>query len=406
MSWHGNRKSHWDLGAKVKIRVVFVTSHPIQYQVPVFRRLAAMANLEFVVLFAMLPSATEQGTGFGVEFKWDIPLLEGYEFRVLDNVSASPGVSRFSGCDTPGIYDELKRLKPDAVIVNGWVVKSCLQALWACKKLGVPCLVRGEANDLRSRSWWKHLLQRVLVQQYEACLYIGKASRAFYEARGVKARKLFPSPYCIENQRFAAAAQSMRAQREELRNTWGVSADHTCFVFCGKFETKKHPVELVKSFAEAYNRRSDIYLLMVGDGELRQQCEDLVARMGLPVTFTGFLNQSEIVAAYVAADCLVLPSDAGETWGLVVNEAMACGLPAIVSDLVGCASDLIIPGDTGDVFSFGDWNQLAELLVTFSPETEAERTMGANAQAVVAAYSPEAAANGIADAVVRVASFR
>ncbi|MFC1605462.1 glycosyltransferase family 4 protein [Pseudomonadota bacterium] len=354
--------------------------------------------MEFLVLFAMLPSSTEQGTGFGVEFKWDIPLLEGYEFRVLDNVSASPGVTRFSGCDTPGIYNELKKVKPDAVIVNGWVVKSCLQALWACKRLGVPCLVRGEANDLRRRSWWKRLLQAALVQRYEACLYIGNVNKAFYEARGVKAKKLFPSPYCIENQRFAEAAQSMRAQREEFRQKWRVSAADTCFVFCGKFENKKHPFELVQSFASAFNRRKDIHLLMVGDGELRGQCEGLVARMGLPVTFTGFLNQSEIVAAYVAADCLVLPSDAGETWGLVVNEAMACGLPAVVSDQVGCASDLVIPDVTGQVFPFGEWQQLTDLMVALSGDQEKLCRLGTHAKVRISAYSPEAAARGIADA--------
>ena len=152
------------------VRIAFVTSHPIQYQVPIFRLLTQTKDIELTVLFAMLPDAAAQGAGFGVEFEWDIPLLEGYQYKVLQNVAEQPGVTHFSGCDTPGIQSELKALQPDVVIVNGWVVKTCLQALWACKRQKIPILVRGEANDLRKRPWWKRILQQTLVRQYDACL--------------------------------------------------------------------------------------------------------------------------------------------------------------------------------------------------------------------------------------------
>lgn len=381
------------------IRIVFVTSHPIQYQVPVFRILSNESGIEFSVLFAMLPDAAAQGVGYGVEFEWDIPLLEGYQYKVLDNVSAKPGVSHFSGCDTPGILDELRAFNADVVIVNGWVVKTCLQTLWATKRLGIPCLVRGEANDLCERAWWKRLLQRVLVRQYAACLYIGKASREFYESRGVKADSLFSAPYCIENERFEKAAQSLQNERESLRRKWSVSEQATCFLFCGKFENKKHPVELIKSFANAQEKQNELHLLMVGDGVLRPQCEALVREKDLSVTFTGFLNQSEIIAAYVAADCLVLPSNARETWGLVVNEAMACGLPAIVSDQVGCAADMISTGETGDVFPYGDWGALAGKLAHYGQSSSILGEMGENAHHKVQTYSPRVVAEGIIRAV-------
>lgn len=358
-----------------------------------------MEKLEFSVLFATLPDARAQGSGFGVDFEWDVPLLEGYNHTVLDNLARSPAVTHFSGCDTPGIFAELKSLKPDAVVVNGWVVKTCLQALWACKRLGIPCLVRGEANNLRQRPWWKRLLQRVLVRQYDACLYIGSANRAFYAAHGVGQGRLFCAPHCIDNARFDKAARAMAPERQSLREKWGIPSAATCFLFCGKFEDKKHPLELLQALEMARRERPDIYLLMVGDGELRRQCEALVARDKLAVTFAGFLNQSEIVAAYVAADCLVLPSDAGETWGLVVNEAMACGLPAIVSDQVGCAGDLVVPGETGDVFAFGDWAGLAEKLTVFGRPGAPLKVLGGHAKARLSQYSPLAAAEGILKAV-------
>ena len=97
-------------------RVAFVTSHPIQYQVPVFRHLAKRDDLDFQVMFAMLPDAAAQGAGFGVEFEWDLPLLEGYEHSVLKNVSAIPGVTHYRGCDTPEIYDQLKQREIDVVV--------------------------------------------------------------------------------------------------------------------------------------------------------------------------------------------------------------------------------------------------------------------------------------------------
>jgi len=377
------------------MRVAFVTSHPIQYQVPVFRHLAAMPDVELTVLFATIPDAAAQGSGFGVEFEWDVPLMEGYRYQVLDNVARMPSVTRFSGCDTPDIFEALKALRPDAAIVNGWVVKTCLQALWACKRLGIPCLVRGEANNLRVRPVWKRALQRLLVNQYAACLYIGEENLRFYRSLGVADGRLFPARYCVENERFEAASNQLHGQKSADRNRWAIAAGSNCFLFCGKFEAKKHPLELLKAFRAACGSGTGIHLLMVGDGELRAECEAFASTHELPVTFTGFLNQSEIVRAYVAADCLVLPSDAGETWGLVVNEAMACGLPAIVSDRVGCAADLIVPGVTGEKFSFGDWEHLSALLLELGSDGSRLKRMGSNAQKHVQLYSPEKAARGI-----------
>lgn len=352
-----------------------------------------------MVLFAMLPDAALQGAGFGIEFQWDIPLLEGYEYRVLENVAKNPSVTRFFGCDTPNVRTFLHELRPDAVIVNGWVVKTCLQTLWACKRLGIPCLVRGEANDLAHRAAWKKRLQALLVRQYSACLYIGKQNRKFYRARGVNAQRLFSSPYCVENDRFSQAVEMLAARKNYLRDQWGVPVSSICFLYCGKFEQKKHPLDLLRAFALAHNAATNIHLLMVGDGALKSQCEEFANKCSLPVTFTGFMNQAEIMRSYAVADCLVLPSDGGETWGLVVNEAMACGLPAIVSDLVGCANDLVKNGKTGYTFTFGDWESLAEIMSRLSHYQQELKVMGSRARKRIGKYSPEIAAQGILNAV-------
>lgn len=396
------------------MRVAFVASHPIQYQAPIFRHLACRADIDFQVMFAMMPDAAAQGSGFGVEFEWDIPLLEGYRYTVLDNVSRHPSVTQFRGCDTPSIKTALREQRIDAVVVNGWVVKTCLQTLFACKRLGIPCIVRGEANHLRPRAWWKRILQRQLVRRFDAYLPIGTANRSFYRSYGIAETQMFDARYCVENERFAMAADHVESQRRTIRQRWNVPEGATCFLYCGKFETKKHPRELVQAFIAAQQAIPNVHLIMVGDGALRSECERLVSeywkspaltssqstrRLTPPVTFTGFLNQSEIVNAYVASDCLVLPSDHGETWGLVVNESFACGRPAMVSDQVGCAADLVIPGKTGDQFPFGDWGSLTRLFVRYAQDRDKLIVMGQAAKTLIQNFSPAAAADGIANAV-------
>lgn len=392
--------------ANRKPRVAFVTSHPIQYQVPVFRFLAERSDLEFETIFAMLPDAAKQGDGFGVEFEWDIPLLEGFQYHVLQNRSKMPSVTSFKGCDTPDIGRIFRERKYDIVFVNGWVVKTCLQALWACKMLGLPIGVRCEANHLRPRAWWKRALQRQLVRRFDAFLPIGNANREFYASYGISAERMFSSPYCVDNNRFAKAATKAQEQRDSIRDHWRIPRDSCCFLYCGKFESKKHPLQLIESFLNSNFRQSNSRLLMVGDGELRHSCEALVrAKLGntfvaseSPVVFAGFLNQSQIVDAYIASDMLLMPSNHGETWGLVVNEAFSCGRPAIVSSLVGCSKDLILEGHTGHIFPYGDWDRLTELISNCSLSLAKLEKMGNNAREHIVSYGPIKAADGIANA--------
>jgi glycosyltransferase involved in cell wall biosynthesis len=383
-------------------KLVFVTTHPIQYQAPVFRELTKFSDIELTVLFAMIPNEQQQGEGFGTGFRWDIPLLDGYDYRVLDNVAKRPSATHFSGCDTPAISDALQDLRPDAVIVNGWGTKTCLQALWACKRQRIPCMVRGEANDLRRRPGWKRVGQKLIVKQYSACLYIGSANRAFYERRGVPSKQLVFSPYCIDNHRFENKAVEQGSRRSDLRESWGIPEFAVCFLYCGKFETKKHPLLLLRALkmAVSHDENSNLHLLMVGDGPLRLECEAFVHENSLPVSFAGFINQSQLPKAYVATDCLALPSDSGETWGLVVNEAMACGRPAIVSDHVGCQADLVEAGVTGEVFPVGDEKKLAGMLARFAGDPGQLVVMGEAARHRVANYSPKAAAEGMRAAVL------
>jgi glycosyltransferase involved in cell wall biosynthesis len=390
-----------------RCRVAVVTTHPIQYQVPWLRLLSSRSDIDLHVFFAMLPDATEQGREFGVSFEWDLPLLEGYRYSVLDNVAERPSLTEFSGCDTPKIVDAIRDGKFDAVIVNGWVAKTCLQALWGCLRSGTPCIVRGEVNGLPPRAAWKRLGHRLLLSRYAAMLAIGTHNRAYYLARGVARERLFHTPYCVDNRRFAAAADACREAQDRVERCtrFGLDPSATTFLFSGKFVGKKRPGDLIAALRIARSRGAPVQVLLVGDGPLagvlRGQATDL------PVRFAGFLNQGEIGAAYAAADALVLPSNHGETWGLVVNEAMASGLPAIVSDQVGCAPDLILPGETGEVFQCGDLEALADLLVTLGGDRERLQAMGMRARRHVhERFHFEAVADGVAAALSAVTKRR
>src|SRR5262249_13386820 len=153
--------------------------------------------------------------------------------------------------------------------------------------------------------------------------------------------QLFNVCHTVDSERISGEAARCRQNRRELRRRWDLGEDELVFAFSGKLIPKKRPLDFIRAAGKARGMGANVTALIVGDGALRQECEAEAVRSTAPIRFTGFLNQTEIIQAYVAADALVLPSDGGETWGLVVNEAMVCGRPCFVSDRVGCSPDLI-----------------------------------------------------------------
>lgn len=352
-----------------------------------------------MVYYAMLPNAVQQGTGFGVSFQWDISMLEGYSWKALDNARSKPDLGRFLGSSTPTIFDVLKHDRPDMVIIGGWNALPLLQALRACKQLMIPRMVRGDSNALRPRPAGVRLLHRVLLNQFDGFLAVGKANKAFYLANGVKEDRIFAVPHFVDNARFRSCCERLLPARGKSRLKWGIADDAICFLFAGKIEPKKRILDLVAAMAGARNAPHPLHLLVAGSGVMMDEAKALALCEHVSATFVGFLNQSELPGAYAAADCLVLPSDYGETWGLVVNEAMACGLPAVVSDRVGCGPDLVEHGLTGMRFPFGDVGALARTLQFLSENGAILRKMGEQARIRVADYSIERAVEGTVRAV-------
>jgi len=381
------------------MKVALIATHPIQYQVPWFQALARLPAFTFKVYYALLPDSEQQGAGFNVPFAWDIPMLDGYDWEALPNTARRPGLKGFFASSTPSIRAVLARNRPDIVILTGWNAWPLLQALRACMALRIPRIVRGESNALRARPAWVRALHRALFARYDAFLAIGGANRDFYLGYGVDPARIFACRYFVDNRRIRAQFESALPQRAALRAKWGVAETRFCFLFVGKLEPKKRVPDLLRALRAAMRSRDDLHLLVVGAGEQEGEARALAAEGGLPVSFAGFLNQTELTQAYAAGDCLVLPSGYGETWGLVVNEAMVCGLPVIVSDRVGCGPDLVAPGVTGAVFPFGDVPALARCLCDMAADRPRARAMGLRAEERIRNYSVEHAVTGTVQAI-------
>jgi glycosyltransferase involved in cell wall biosynthesis len=284
------------------------------------------------------------------------------------------------GSGVRGIRHALKNDRPDAVFITGWNSNFLIKALWVCRRLAIPTLVRGDSNVLAPRGKLKRALQYMLIRQFSAFLYVGELNKQLYERAGISSDRLFSCPHFVENERFSEQAENLRGQRMALRSRWKIKEEATCFLFVGKLIEKKRVMDFVQAIAKVSRKGLPVHALIVGDGEQKSELEVIVEENGLPISFTGFLNQNDIAEAYVSADCLVLPSDYRETWGLVVNEAMACGLTAIVSDQVGCGPDLIIEGVTGSIYPVGDVNALSNTMSRFINEPEKLKLMGEQAK--------------------------
>jgi len=359
-----------------------LTTHPIQYQIPIWKALSVRRNVPLHVIYMSdLGFAHRCDPGFGSDFAWDIDLLTGYDHEFIKVQTGSSQSSFLWLRLGTGFGKMLKAMGVRVLWVQGWQVAAYWQAVREARRVGVQVWLRGETN-LRSNAGGplkvlkRGLLSRLLAR-VDRFLYIGEANRQFYISQGIRANQMMFAPYCVDNARFAAQASRLRSQRQALRRHWCIPEDAFCFLFLGKLISKKRPGDLVDALRglRMKGTKRPLHLLFVGTGELddalRQAC--LIAfdeenrtshgrNAGPAASFAGFLNQTAVSQAYVAADCLVLPSDARETWGLVVNEAMASGLPCVTSDACGCTEDLILPTYPELSYPVGDIARLQQSL--------------------------------------------
>ena len=335
------------------MRLAIVASHPVQYYAPLFRALAT--RLDLTVYYAHRATPADQArAGFGVSFEWNVDLFSGYAHEFLQNVASTPSLCQFKGVDTPEIRRRLRFGNFDAVLLMGWHLKCYHQALWTAKRLGVPVLVRGDSHLDTPRAAWKRLAKAmvypIFLRCFDGALVVGARNRAYWRHYGYPESQMFDAPHCVDNDWFASRATE--AARYSLRARFGIARDSKVVLFVGKLVPIKRPKDLVGAASMVRNNGVPVEVLIAGTGPLEMDVCALAREMKVPLHLLGFCNQTEMPFAYAAADVMVLPSES-ETWGLVANEALACGKPIVVSDAVGCAPDLALPG-TGVIYPVGD----------------------------------------------------
>jgi glycosyltransferase involved in cell wall biosynthesis len=384
------------------MKLAALSSHPIQYFAPLFRRLAAQPGVDLTVFYCSRQSAVPRGDpGFGTVVQWDIGLLEGYKYHFLPNWRRADEVRGFFSLINPGIILELRQGRWDALWIHGYMHATNWLAIMAARSVEVPVMLRGESNLLDSRPYWRRALKgvalRLLLRQVDGALYIGSHNREYYRYYGLPEDKLHFVPYCVDNDFFQQEAARLRPQRPILRRRFGVADDRPLILFCGKLIPTKQPVLLLQAFKEV-RRKHPCALVYAGDGILRREIEELAAREDLPdVHITGFLNQSAVSQAYAAADVLALPSWS-DTWGLVINEGMNFGLPVVASDRVGGAVDLVREGENGFVVPHHDTAALTSALARMVEDPARRERFGRRSLEIIQNWGLDSAVAGIVKA--------
>lgn len=348
--------------------IIFINTHPIQYFSPLYRFMNAHGVLTRVWYCSSENVNGHLDRQFGVRVAWDIPLLEGFPHSFFRNLSWKPSLyNGFFGLINPGLLWALLTEKKSVVVIHGWAYFTHVMAAVVAKLKGHEVCIRGESplnqELMRTHGELKvrRILFRLLFRLYDRFLFIGTQNHEFYRYYGVPAEKLVFVPYSVDNERFQAAARSLKPNSKSIKLSLGIPENAQVILFTAKFIQKKRPMDLLAAFHLLDHPNA--HLVMVGAGELQAEMETYIRDHHVDsVVLTGFVNQQEIERLYAIADVFVLCSGMGETWGLSVNEAMNFGVPVVVSDCSGCSVDMVIEGQTGFVYKVGDINGLCHAI--------------------------------------------
>jgi glycosyltransferase involved in cell wall biosynthesis len=380
-------------------KLAILTSHPIQYNAPLFK-LLAQDNRIFVKVFYTLGKESFDfiDPGFGKAISWDIPLLEGYDYKFVRNISHIPTSSAFNGIINPTLIGEIEKFGATDILIYGWSFSSHLRAMRYFKNKA-RIYFRGDSTLLDEKLGLKSLLRRLCLtwvyRHIDVALYVGSNNKDYFLKHGIKETALKFAPHAIDNARFSNNQYESSAL--ELKHELGITENNKVFIFCGKFEWKKNPLLLVRAFNKLHI--SDVVLVMVGNGPLEEEVKK-EAKNNPNIKFLPFQNQSMMPSIYRIGDVVVLPS-VTETWGLSVNEAMACGRAIITSDKVGCAINLIQPGKNGFIFKSGDLDDLISSMTILGTKSKADlKKIGDVSNNIINKWTFEATASGLIDLII------
>lgn len=394
-----SRSGNWSVFMRPKL--IIFESHPVQYRAPVYRELERICPGQFEVIYGTDLSAKGWvDRGFGREVRWDVPLVEGYSNRALRNLTGSSlgGFSSLSGADVARV---LEGSQARTVLLTQYLYRYDFSALLSSLRLRRRVWIRQETQDeafIRTplKRIVRSVLYRVLYAPVDHAFYFGAKNRRHLLAHGFRENQLTRAPYATVDALTDVPDEVLEQRRAAARSRLGVPSGDWVAGFSGKFIEKKDPLTLLKAASLAARRMNrNLCLLMIGSGALEEEVRRsgrILEELGIRLVLPGFVNQSALPDYYLAMDALVLPSRRmGETWGLVVNEALQAGCSVVMSEAVGCSEE------------FGHWERVRVI-----PEQDASACADALIELsgyprdfswcreAMREYSIEAAARGLA----------
>jgi glycosyltransferase involved in cell wall biosynthesis len=384
-------------------RLAVIETHPVQYHAPVYRALQQFGVPVTAVYGSDFSVAGYRDLEFGESFAWDTELLAGYDSIFLSRLEQGGGRTA-EEASARGLRLVLHQVQPAAILLLGYSPPFFQRVIVEAWRIGCPLLFRGETTDHgrprgRWMAWLRDRLLQVLYRRCARLLFVGQRSRQHFLRLGCPEEKLVFSPYCVDVAPFRTTEADLDRLRGPTRRALGVAEGQKVLLFSGKLCRRKGVDLLLRAVKQLpAGLRKELVVVFLGSGELQGELEHLAhTATAVKVRFTGFQNQTRLSGYYHAADLLALPSVHSETWGLVVNEALHHGVPAVVSKDVGCGSDLVEPGVTGEVCETGSVDGLAAAITRCLAwaGSEAVRT---RCRDQVSNYTTERAAAGIAGA--------
>lgn len=379
-------------------KLAIAITHPIQYYVPVFRLLARQCELKVFYTWGADCIKPKHDPGFGKTIDWDLPLLEGYEYELLENTSKNPGSHHGKGIINPNIITQIELFEPNAILVYGYIYQSHFRVMRHFKGK-IPIWFRGDSTLLDEQSGFKAIAKTLYLKwvynYVDKAFYVGTNNKSYFKKYGLKDEKLIFAPHAIDNQRFS---NGRKVEVDDLRTHLGLRQSDLLILFAGKLEPKKNPSLLLEAFIELneeqyttnHNSRT-AHLLFVGNGILEKGLKSKVESLKLKnVHFLDFQNQTQMPVVYQACDIFCLPSQGpGETWGLAINEAMAAGKAIIASDKVGCTKDLIQENKNGYIFKSIDVLDLKKKIALLINQPSLIKAFGKESRKIITDWSFE-----------------
>jgi glycosyltransferase involved in cell wall biosynthesis len=390
-----------------RLRVLLVSSHPVQYAAPLYRRYERDERLDVTVAFcSMRGSEIFDDPDFGVSFAWDVPVLEGYRW-IHPPDRAGRLVRRLLGSFNPGLWRAVRRGGFEVVVCYGYRSASFWIAALAARWSGTGLLWTTDATRLEPRGddRWKTPVKRVVLplifRTGSGVIVQSSSSMRFVSSLGIDRSRIFLVPFVVDNAQFELGAAS--SDPRTVRHAWGVDENAFVALFVGKLAPWKRPGDLL----EAASVLPDVVVVFAGEGVLRAELERRAVDLGMSerVRFLGFVNQSGLPETYRAADVLVLPSEF-EPFGLVVNEAFASGIPAIATTTSGATSDLVRDNETGLTYPWGDVAALADRLSRLSTDHALRERLGKGAGGRISRWGLDENADAFASAIAQIVASR